>query len=237
MSVRLRTLLAALGAAALAAASLSLAQPMGGAGPGGVPMDMHGTHQGMHEAMHGGGRWGAPGMPGVHGAMLGQAMPMTPGGADGHLAGLTGEEFEVTFMSMMVAHHEGAIEMAEWVLERTEDAEIRAAAEAVIAAQGPEIEQMTAWLQEWYGRELDEAAADMMRADMSAMMEQMAAGEDPDRAFLEMMSGHHMSAIDMAQLALVRAEHSELRALARDIVVAQAGEVFDYQERLAEDQP
>lgn len=236
MTVRRSTLLAALGASALAAASLSLAQPMGGAGPGGMPMDMHRTHQGMHDSMHA-GQQRTHGMPGGHGAMLGQAMPMAPSGADSHLAALTGEEFEVAFMSMMVAHHEGAIEMAEWVLERTQDAEIRAAAEAVIAAQGPEIERMTAWLEEWYGRELDEAAADMMRADMSAMMEQMAAGEDPDRAFLEMMSGHHMSAIDMAQLALVRAEHSELRALARDIIVAQAGEVFDYQERLAEDQP
>jgi uncharacterized protein (DUF305 family) len=44
----------------------------------------------------------------------------------------------------MVAHHEGAIEMAERVAGTTEDLVVRALAEEIIAAQGAEIERMRA---------------------------------------------------------------------------------------------
>jgi uncharacterized protein (DUF305 family) len=37
------------------------------------------------------------------------------------LAGLEGEAFEVGFMSMMITHHQSATEMAQWILERTEN--------------------------------------------------------------------------------------------------------------------
>lgn len=154
----------------------------------------------------------------------------------GPLSQLQGEEFDVGFMSMMIAHHRGAVEMAEWIVERTDNPELQAAAEAVIAAQEPEIQQMTAWLRDWYGREVDSVMASMMEDEMVAMLDKMAAGEDADNAFLEVMSAHHMSAIDMAQQALIQTEQQELRALAREIIVAQAGEIYQYQQWLTEPQ-
>ena len=41
--------------------------------------------------------------------------------------------------------------MAEMVLEQAEREEIHTLAEAIIAAQQAEIEQMQGWLNEWYG--------------------------------------------------------------------------------------
>lgn len=168
------------------------------------------------------------GMPGMQMTTMEMECP-------GPLAALHGEEFDVAFISMMVAHHQAAIEMSEWLLERTDDPKLEEAAEAVITAQGPEIEQMEAWLEDWYGREIEEMMAGMMRSDMVHMMSRMEARKDADRAFLEMMTEHHMSALDMAQLALVRSERPELRTLARDIIVAQAEEIHQYQEWLAVD--
>lgn len=150
------------------------------------------------------------------------------------LAGLEGEAFEVGFMSMMIAHHQSATEMAQWILERTEDTEITQAAQKIIDEQEAEIAQMTGWLQEWYSREPDAEMMGMMNEMMSGMMETMMDGETPERAFLEGMSEHHDGAIDMAQLALFQSTHPELRTLGQDIIVAQAGEIAQFQTWLAE---
>lgn len=50
------------------------------------------------------------------------------------------------FASLMIAHHQGAIDMAKVELERGQDAELRAFAERVIKAQTREIETLQAWL-------------------------------------------------------------------------------------------
>src|SRR5690606_16878813 len=95
----------------------------------------------------------------MHGMPTGQTPGMMHGAAGTtELGGLAGEEFEVAFMSMMIAHHQGAIAMADWVLERGDDPEVLAAARAVKAAQAPEIEQMTTWLRAWYDAEVDGAS-------------------------------------------------------------------------------
>ncbi len=59
--------------------------------------------------------------------------------------------FDQRFIEAMISHHQGAIGMAEMALEQSEHEEIRTLAEAIIAAQNAEIEQMQGWLAEWYG--------------------------------------------------------------------------------------
>ncbi|MDQ3399365.1 MAG: DUF305 domain-containing protein [Deinococcota bacterium] len=150
------------------------------------------------------------------------------------LAGLAGEAFETGFMSMMIAHHQGAIAMSEWILEHSERPEVRETAEAIIASQEEEILTMREWLQDWYGQEPDADMVEMMRAEDEGMMQEMMAHEDTEVGFLTAMTEHHDGAIDMAQLALTRAVHGELRALARDIIVEQAEEIYRFQEWLSE---
>ena len=53
-----------------------------------------------------------------------------------------GAEFDALWLELMVAHHEGAIEMAEQVIETTDDLEVQALAEAIIAGQAAEIDRM-----------------------------------------------------------------------------------------------
>jgi uncharacterized protein (DUF305 family) len=52
-----------------------------------------------------------------------------------------------------------------------------------------------------------------------------ATGNRTDAAFITDMTAHHQGAIDMAKLAQEKAQHSEIKQLADDIVSAQEGEI------------
>ena len=182
-----------------------------------------------------GGRMAGMNMSGMNmGDMDMPGMEMGDMDMTSQLTGLEGEAFEVGFMSMMIAHHQSATEMARWILESTENPEITQAAQTIIDEQETEIEQMTAWLREWYGQEPDAEMMGMMQDMMDGMMQTMTDAGDPERAFLEGMSDHHDGAIDMAQLALFRSTHEQLRGLAEKIIRDQAGEINQFQTWLAE---
>lgn len=93
--------------------------------------------------------WGAPTqMPGhsddmAHSALGGMQMSGMMSPEDmATLGSATGEQFDRMWLSMMIAHHEGAIDMASQVLTTTADPEVEALAQAVIDGQTAEIEQM-----------------------------------------------------------------------------------------------
>lgn len=60
--------------------------------------------------------------------------------------GMMNENADVAFACGMIAHHQGAIDMAEVLLEHGKNPQMRALAEEIIKAQVGEIEQMTKWL-------------------------------------------------------------------------------------------
>lgn len=61
------------------------------------------------------------------------------------------DEFDLRFLQAMIPHHEGALDMAQEALEKSDRTEIRQLAEAILTSQQQEIDQMQQWQQEWYG--------------------------------------------------------------------------------------
>ncbi|MBN8997278.1 MAG: DUF305 domain-containing protein [Rhizobiales bacterium] len=62
-----------------------------------------------------------------------------------HGMAMTGD-VDKDFVTMMIPHHQGAIDMAEVVLKYGRDPQIKALAEAIVRAQETEIAEMKAWL-------------------------------------------------------------------------------------------
>ena len=66
------------------------------------------------------------------------------------LEGKTGDTFDQAFISEMIVHHEGAVAMAEKVLQVSTRPELRTLAGNIISAQNAEIAQMKGWLAVWF---------------------------------------------------------------------------------------
>jgi uncharacterized protein (DUF305 family) len=141
----------------------SHARPHQGAMPESMHSQMHGQMHGqaqapMHGQMHGrmhNQNHGESGGHGEHGADVprGDRGPssMAFHGInrqmhDGMNITFTGNT-DVDFVTGMIPHHQGAVDMAKVVLAFGKDAEIRRLAEAVIRAQESEIAMMRAWLE------------------------------------------------------------------------------------------
>lgn len=59
-------------------------------------------------------------------------------------------DFDKAFIDAMIPHHQSAIDAAEMALDNAEHPEIQELAQAIIDAQQREIDEMTAWREEWY---------------------------------------------------------------------------------------
>ena len=164
-----------------------------------------------------------------------------------------GDEFndaDVEFATDMIQHHAQALAMVDLTMGRDLDPEVQALAEDIRAAQAPEIESMSDWLQEW-GEEVPETVRDHANAghdmddmdemeghdmgDDSAMpgmmsAEDMAAladagdGEFQD-LWLEMMIEHHEGAVQMAEAEQADGQHEPAVELAGEIVESQTAEI------------
>jgi uncharacterized protein (DUF305 family) len=68
------------------------------------------------------------------------------------LAGKSGDALDKAFLEEMIVHHQGAVEMAQILVRKTERPELVKLGNEIIAAQEGEIEMMEGWLDEWFGR-------------------------------------------------------------------------------------
>ena len=146
---------------------------------------------------------------------------------------------DTTFAQMMVIHHEGAIEMAGLAERDGGSSEVRSLAGRIRAAQGPEIDLMRGWLQQWGDPApedsdmagMDHDGMDMGGLDQQAAMEQPKRldGEAFDKAFLTLMIEHHKGALTMANKEVTEGENADAVALAKLIIAAQQKEIAEMQ--------
>lgn len=149
---------------------------------------------------------------------------------------------DIAFLNGMYPHHAQAVEMADMVAGRTDTAKVVALAAAIEAAQQPEMDRMTDWLQQW-GQPVpapDMSGMDhgsmghgdgMMSADRMAALTALS-GTEFDRQWLTMMIEHHEGAIEMAKTELADGENPDAKQMATDIVSVQQREIADMQAAL-----
>ena len=143
------------------------------------------------------------------------------------------QPYDLQFLDTMTHHHQGAIDMAKMAVGKTQNQELKAFAQKIIADQNKEIAQMKDWREKWYAGK--PAAMNMEMPGMNEGMKMMmgdgmkkfeaATGKEFDLMFLDMMTPHHQGATMMAKEALTKAEHPEIKTLANQIIKAQEAEI------------
>ena len=153
---------------------------------------------------------------------------------------------DVAFAQGMIPHHEQAIEMADMAAEQASSSEVIALATQIKAAQGPETDQLTAWLAEWgqdgadgamnMGGGSDTMMMDGMMSDSDMNMMSEASGARFDQMFVSMMLTHHRGAVAMAEQEIADGKYAPAITMARSIVDSQTAEI-DQMNRLMSSLP
>ncbi len=138
--------------------------------------------------------------------------------------------FDLQFLDSMIAHHQGALEMATLAEARAESSEIKELATSIIFDQEREIGKMTEWRDGWF--EGTASAVNMQFPGMSHGMQGMdmkklasLKGREFDVEFVRQMIPHHEGAIEMAKAVKESSSRAELKELADDIISSQGAEI------------
>jgi uncharacterized protein (DUF305 family) len=135
-------------------------------------------------------------------------------------------EDDVAYIDELVPHHAGALDMANEVLARGADPDVRAMATMMRAAQQQEIDLMLSKRESITGRQTMPTMDDPhMHADMAELSE--LSGVALDRAFLRHMIPHHAGAVVTSHRALPNLTDAELRELAQMTIEMQTREAAE----------
>ena len=161
----------------------------------------------------------------------------------------TADSVDAGFSRDMSRHHLQAVEMANLVLQRTQDAEVRQLAFDISATQTNQVGRMQGWLSLWglplsggevmswmHGdaaamHHMPDAAATADGAVMAGMATETElaelrslSGTELDVRFLQLMIRHHQGGLEMAQYGQAHATLAAVRTLARSIAETQTAE-------------
>ena len=152
---------------------------------------------------------------------------------------MTGD-FDYDFANMMMAHHQGAVDMAKVEIAKGTNAEMKAMAQSIVAAQEVEINEFKAMLKNYKmpteikkeGGEMHNELAKTMDK-MDATMKGVAMTGNTDKDFAMMMLPHHESAVTMAEDELSHGKNLALKKMSQKIIEEQSKEIKMFNDWLA----
>jgi len=173
--------------------------------------------------------------------------PAASGDADTAVQPNEWNHTDVAFMQMMIPHHHQALEMSALADKHARNQAVRSLAERISASQAPEIQAMSAWLDE---RKIEVPRADedptkydhsqhghnaMMGMMTPSQMKELSAarGERFDRLYLKGMIRHHAGAVDMAEDAAQDGSDVIVSEMTADVAATQSAEIDRMQNLLA----
>lgn len=110
--------------------------------------------------------------------------------------------FDLRYVNAMIAHHRGAMLLAEQLGANTARPEMRALAEDILKSEPGAIEELYNWKREWYGD--TKTVRDPIVANLGS------AGDKFDLRFLNAMVAHHEAGVMMTKETRTKSSRGEV---------------------------
>lgn len=145
--------------------------------------------------------------------------------------------YDLHYIDMMIMHHQEGTEMAQMAQTRAVSSKVKALADRIVTDQQKDIAELQGHRNHWYAGKpmmdhaMMESMMQSMHPGMNMNMEEIrrslraATGAAFDRLFLDTMIHHHQMAIDMSKDAVTKAEHPEIKDMARKTIPKQTAEI------------
>ena len=137
----------------------------------------------------------------------------------------TYNQTDAVFAAMMLPHHEGGVELGEMAADKGENAEVRTLGRQIVTAQTREARTLRSMVRRFRTRKASMPPEVMRREQIDMRRLEQASGTEFDRRWLDVISAHHMGAIQMAQMEVRGGRNAAARRLARQIVAEQRREL------------
>jgi len=129
--------------------------------------------------------------------------------------------YDAQFLDKMTEHHRQGVEMAKIGKDKAMNPELKKMSGKMIEDQNKEIAQMERWRRSDFAKE--PKASDLPpKMDMGPLA--AASGAEFDHEYVDMMTKHHDSAIEMAKEAEENAATGTVKSFAKKIAKNQSGE-------------
>ncbi len=109
---------------------------------------------------------------------------------------------DLRYANSMIAHHRGAMLLAEQLKENTKRPELKALSEEILKNEPPAIDELYTWKKTWYGD--TKKVRDPLVANLGD------AGETFDLRFLNAIIAHHEAGIIMTKDARIKSSRTEV---------------------------
>ena len=144
-------------------------------------------------------------------------------------------DFDAELASMMIEHHQGAIDMANIELKSGSDNSMKTMAQNIITSQTAEIAKFKTLLSAHKENIVKGDHPELMEAmnNMDAKMKETKMTGNKDKDFAMLMKVHHMGAIEMSNGELGDGKDYEIKKIAQQIIEAQNKEIIEFDKYLA----
>jgi uncharacterized protein (DUF305 family) len=156
--------------------------------------------------------------------------------AEPHSAALHDSPYDLSYIDMMMMHHQNGIGMFRMAETKSQLAQLKDFARKGIAAQQKDIAELQGYRDRFYPNErkadkMQMGAMMLTEAEMARVFHQKmrkleaASASDFDHLFLDLMTKHHQMALRMSEDAQKKAEHAEVREFAGTTIAKQGEEI------------